>query len=60
MRWRGRPRIGHGTTHLGRIFVLSQTLICHSAKEIVVGPYQIFDLDYELGSHPMHPAEDER
>src|ERR1700730_11810959 len=39
----GRWLVRHGTLDLGRIFVLSQTLVSDLTKQVVVYPCQIFD-----------------
>jgi hypothetical protein len=43
--------------HLGRRFVLTQTLVNHLPQQIVVGPCEVSDLGYQLGLYPMHPVE---
>jgi len=48
------------TTDLGRILVLSQTLVNDLTKQVILCPSQIFDLDNKLGPNPVHAAEDER
>jgi hypothetical protein len=45
--------------HLCRILVLTQTLVNYLAKQVVLCPSQVFDLGHELGTYPMHTAEDE-
>ena len=39
------------------ILVLPQTLANYLAKQVVVGPSQVFDLDHKLRSYPMHAAQ---
>ena len=49
-----------GTLDVGRILVLSQTLVNDLTKQVVICPAQIFDLDHKLRPNPVHAAEDER
>lgn len=39
--------IRHGSTDLGRIFLLTQTLINYLAKEVIVRPVRIFVLGHK-------------
>jgi hypothetical protein len=50
----------HGTLDVGRILVLSQTLVNDLTKQVVICPRQVFDLDDKLGLNAVHAAEDER
>jgi hypothetical protein len=52
--------VRHGTLDVGRILVLSQTLVDYLPKQVIVDPSQVFDLDNKLGPNPVHAAEDER
>ena len=52
--------VRHGTLDVGRILVLSLTLVNDLTKQVVVCPCQVFDLDHKLGANPMHTAQDER
>jgi hypothetical protein len=52
--------VGHRTLDVGRILVLSQTLINDLTKQVVVGPCQVFDLYHKLRANSVHAAHDER
>jgi len=57
--WSGAV-VRHGTPYLSRALVLPETLIDHLAKQVVVGPSQVFDFGHKLKANPMHAAEHER
>ena len=57
---RGRWLVRQGTLDVGRILVLSQTLVNHLTKQVVICPAQIFDLDHNLRPNPVYAAKDER
>jgi hypothetical protein len=49
----------HRPAHFGRRLILAQTFVDDLAQQIVIGPGQELDLGHQLGSHPMHAAEDQ-
>ena len=49
----------HGAADLGRRFVLAQAFVDYLAKQVVLCPSQVFDIDHKLRAYPMHAAEDE-
>jgi hypothetical protein len=55
-----RRRLRHGTPYLFRALVLSETLVDHLAKQVVIGPSQVLDLDHKLRPNPMHAAQHQR
>ena len=44
---------------LGSRFVLAQAFVDYLAKQVVLCPSQVFDLDDKIETYPMHTAKDE-
>ena len=56
---RGRLLIRHRTAHVGRVLVLPHTLVDYLAEQVIIRPSQVFDLDDEFGTYPVHAAQNE-
>jgi len=57
---RGRWLVRYGALNVSRVLVLWQAFVGDLAKQVIVCPAQVFDLDHELGANPVYAAKDER